>query len=857
MDVAISTTIKRKSKEGKETEYTTDVRYTPDILRLEAAGPSVEEWKNEEKLLTLAAKYPSRFYKSESDGKWHCPEREKFFSEMGITFRLRSSAEHNPIFTSNLDFLRDYFVAGSPLTDDAWNAIKRIVDKVGAISLAALNEKAFDDETPWNDDQVMPTPKGRFLVDDVLQAIVERRLWVDLDYEDLSDAHEVIVCASREQLERVVWLRPPPHAATEDFIFNVDVGSKFTFRGHPEVYTVAAIPAGKVLFHDASSVVFEDLSENQFETLLLNNDIQLLSTPKTIDELLAQCEYVSDKRIRDAHNKFRLLKALASGQNVPLSCDLRTIQRWKQKLREAGDSEPMQVHALISKRPGGRGQQIADELLQLIKEQAKRDNTPRNPPGSSSFSSFKKLCREKGLKPCSRNTFYRRFAEFHDILARKGARCANNAEPQIWYLHREDKIHGGRPFQRVHIDHTQLDIIIRIRGWGGRTYKIRPWITIVMDATTRAVLAFYLSAHTPSTTSCMMAIRAMVAIHKRVPEYIVVDNGKEFHARAFDQLCDLNDITLEYRPAHESRFGSVCERLFGTTNTVFIRDLVGNTAAMHNVRMITRQVNPLFADHLSFVELHGRLEHFFFVEYNRERRHPAHDHTPEEYMNKRFIETGRRLRRIRPYNEQFMIETCVPASRGGVREVDPQRGILIDRLHYWADEFAGRRFREKEVEVRIDMWDVSIAYARVGNHWVKCVSKLLARYRRLTAIELRYALYEVRWRLRKAPEECFPQLLDEVLSDHDLPAVADATAATSRIYGAYGLGAIADRLSASETSDRDDPDSRSPETESPSDSGANSSARQAQKTAEKLVLNDSLLRRFDVDYDSLPTQRPL
>jgi putative transposase len=31
-----------------------------------------------------------------------------------------------------------------------------------------------------------------------------------------------------------------------------------------------------------------------------------------------------------------------------------------------------------------------------------------------------------------------------------------------------------------------------------------------MDAETRAVLAFYLSIHAPSTVSCMMAIRAMV-----------------------------------------------------------------------------------------------------------------------------------------------------------------------------------------------------------------------------------------------------------------------------------------------------------------------------------------------------------
>ncbi|MEX3639611.1 hypothetical protein [Paraburkholderia sp. BR14320] len=279
MQVGIPTTIKRKSKDGIETEYRVVVPYTPDILRLKAAGPLVEEWKNEEKLIKLAEKYPWRFHKSEGDATWHCPEREKFFAEMGITYCLRSSSEHNPIFTSNLDFLRDYLVADSTtLTADTWSAIERIIGKAGAMSLARLNENAFDDETPWNDNEILPTPPGRFRVDDVLQAIAERRLWVDLDYDDLSDAPNVIVCASREQLEGVIWRRPPPHAVTTYFLFNVQVGSEFMFRGQSDVYTVSAMPAGSVLYNDSSSKLFGELTEQQFETLLHRKDIQLLST---------------------------------------------------------------------------------------------------------------------------------------------------------------------------------------------------------------------------------------------------------------------------------------------------------------------------------------------------------------------------------------------------------------------------------------------------------------------------------------------------------------------------------------------------------------------------------------------------
>ncbi|WP_264372836.1 transposase family protein [Paraburkholderia caribensis] len=332
-------------------------------------------------------------------------------------------------------------------------------------------------------------------------------------------------------------------------------------------------------------------------------------------------------------------------------------------------------------------------------------------------------------------------------------------------------------------------MVVRTRGKGGRIYKLRAWLTLVMDAESRAVLSFYLAAHPPSTVSCMMALRAMVKRHGRVPDFIVCDNGKEFHSKAFDRFCDLNDITIDYRPAHQSRFGSVLERLFGITNTRFIHDLVGNTKATAHVRTMTRSVDPMNADHLSFVEFHGLLEYFFFVEYNRETCHPAHDHTPEQYMLKRFMETGRRLTRLRPYNMEFILQTLIPSARG-THKINPTSGVQLWRIWYWADEFAAERHNKKKVEVYIDMWDVSVVYVRLKNQWVRCVSSLLRRYGNLTSIELRYTLYEVRLRLKATPNQNFESVLDDVFAVHVLPPVAEATAATRMLYGQAGLTTV-------------------------------------------------------------------
>ncbi|MEM5290853.1 DDE-type integrase/transposase/recombinase [Paraburkholderia sabiae] len=847
LNVGIPRVTRRTSRhDGKVTEYTYNIRYTPDLLRLTDYGPIVEEWKTEQELLKLAKKEPERFFKVE--GTWHCPEREEYFKTLGITFCLRSSAEHDDLFASNLEHLAAFLNDDQrPVTDDAWSAIEKVVIKRGgAISFSALIREAYDDNTPWNEDIVLPTPVGRFRVDDIWKSIADQRLFVDLEYDDLSDPHMVVLCLTREQLEAAKWRRPPPHAVSTHFVMTVDIGTEFIFRGKADVYTVTAMPEGKVFFRDFTSKVFEHLSDQDFQTLMYSGDIQLLSTSQGTDELLDGSPRITDEQVRKAHYRFKLLTILEH-TDVSHVEDVRTIQRWQKKKRDAGDSKPLQMLALVPGRPGGRGPQIVDDVLDLIKEVACGANNPTNPKESHSFGVFVKLCEERKLKPCSKNTFYLRSAQFRDIRKREGSRRAYNQEPAIWYLHRHDKIHGGRPFHRVHIDHTKLDIFIKVRGFGGRIYKLRPWLTVLIDEETRAVLGFYLAAHPPSTVSCMMAIRAMVALHKRVPDFIVCDNGKEFLSKAFDRFCDLNDITIDYRPAHESRFGLVIERLFGSTNTELIHNLVGNTKAMQHVRTLTRSVDPINAKHLSFVHLHGLLEHYFFVQYNREDSHPAHDHTPEQYMHKRFMETGRRLSRLRPYDTQFMLQTLIPVSNGGTRSINPTMGIKIGPIWYWTDEFAAKRHKKTKVESFVDMWDVSVAYVVIKGLWHKCISSLLLRYRNLTAIELRYALYEVRLRLKSAPAECFESVLEGVLAEHNLPTAAEATAATRQIYGPAGLTAVLSR-------DEHDSQMQDAAAEAPASSGSSANGTAASQVHSN---NKKKSPRFNVDYASLPIRKSI
>src|SRR5215472_491707 len=82
--------------------------------------------------------------------------------------------------------------------------------------------------------------------------------------------------------------------------------------------------------------------------------------------------------------------------------------------------------------------------------------------------------------------------------------------------------HGDRPWEIVHLDHTELDIEL-VSSLG--TPLGRPYATFATDAYSRRLLACYLSFDPPSYRSCMMVLRACVRRHQRFPQMVVVDGG--------------------------------------------------------------------------------------------------------------------------------------------------------------------------------------------------------------------------------------------------------------------------------------------------------------------------------------------
>lgn len=123
-----------------------------------------------------------------------------------------------------------------------------------------------------------------------------------------------------------------------------------------------------------------------------------------------------------------------------------------------------------------------------------------------------------------------------------------------------------RPHLRWEVDHTLLPILIKIRvtNEAGDTVDVivgQAWLTIVIDVTTRYLLALVVDIDPPSTVRVIAALRIALCpkahlfsqipdLRNRldiahIPESIGVDNGKDLPGNANDVKAILRDLNSE------------------------------------------------------------------------------------------------------------------------------------------------------------------------------------------------------------------------------------------------------------------------------------------------------------------------
>lgn len=148
-----------------------------------------------------------------------------------------------------------------------------------------------------------------------------------------------------------------------------------------------------------------------------------------------------------------------------------------------------------------------------------------------------------------------------------------------------------RPLERTEIDHTKLDLFVVDEET--RLPLGRPTVTTLLDKFSREVLGIHVGFDPPSYLSVMRCLNHGIKPKTYLksefpevkndweayglPEVIVVDNGKEFRSKDFEDACLQLGIVVMYSPPYVPRYKGAIERFFGAENKRLLHQQLGTT----------------------------------------------------------------------------------------------------------------------------------------------------------------------------------------------------------------------------------------------------------------------------------------
>lgn len=574
------------------------VLHTPDFFVIRETEAGWEEWKTEEDLGRLSERNPNRY--CTDGGRWRCPPGTAYAERLGLYYRVRSSADIDRIFQRNIQFLEDYFRAGS----------KEILPSIRETAVAHVSA------TPGLLlEDLLRLTEGTITPDDIFTMIAAGFLYVDLRAAALAEPSRVKVFATPETASRPTSNGSPN--ALRLSADNLCCGSRITWDGRSwEVVNLGESTVGML-----SDQRLTELPIAAFETLIRENRAQVVSADRDpdTDRAIRDClTRASEADLRAATHRSGLIGQYLETGVLPVSTVVpaRTFFRWLSDYRKAEAAYGSGFLGLLpqSSSRGNHMAKLAESSRRLMQEYIEADyETLKQKTKYASWIRLKLACETQEAPVPSYKTFclaVGKRSTFDQTLKRKGRRASYQVGAFHWDLDLKTPRHGDRPFEIVHIDHTELDVEC-IAGAGHRLG--RPWLTLLTDAFSRRTLAFYLTFDPPSYRSCMMTLRECIRRFGRFPQILVVDGGREFESMYFETLLARYQCTKKTRPPAEPRFGSTCERLFGTANTQLIHNLRGNTQMTRNVRQVTKTVNPKGLATWPLADLHGRLSEYLYL----------------------------------------------------------------------------------------------------------------------------------------------------------------------------------------------------------------------------------------------------
>ena len=432
-----------------------------------------------------------------------------------------------------------------------------------------------------------------------------------------------------------------------------------------------------------------------------------------------------------------------------LSVSRATLFRWLKRFRDED-----RAAALLNRKSGRRAgvDAFAPDLKAIVDDNITNFYaTPEKPTLTRLWKRILTDCRANELTPPSirRLKAYLATLDVEVIVRRREGKARAEAR----FLGLPGSFAAERAMQFVQIDHTKVDVTVvdPIE----RLPIGRPILTIGVDVFTRMVVGFYLSLEAPSVTSvalCLthavmdktawLAERGIAAAWPTsgLPECIHVDNGAEFHARAFKRGCADHGVAITYRPPGTPRFGGHIERLIGS--------MMGSVHLLPGTHFSNVAEKGDYDPEARAVMTMRELETYLALEIVGSYHAGVHRGLGRPPIAA-WREANPMRQERRPRDPLGFLLDFLPFETRVLRRT----GIHLHNICYWSDGFAPWVGRDAhKLVVKYDPRDLHQVFVRLGEGYVAAPTRNLLRPA-ITLWEQRAALRALRARGRREVDE--------------------------------------------------------------------------------------------------------
>lgn len=259
------------------------------------------------------------------------------------------------------------------------------------------------------------------------------------------------------------------------------------------------------------------------------------------------------------------------------------------------------------------------------------------------------------------------------------------------------------PLQYVFADHWLIDTWIVDEET--RSQPSRLWLTLLVDAYSRAIVGMALLEEGPCIESIQTALRHAIwpkTSHTAcgvtgewssygIPQQLFLDNAWAHHSHSLENLARTiaqggryNGIDLVFRPPYKGRYGAIIERLFknfsGQLQELVKGAIHGNTPK--HAREAAKEACLLYTDL-------DRILHQLILTYQHTPHRELQGRTPHQVWSEGIASSG--LPMIPPLS--LGMERSFMRLYPDVRSIT-SRGIAAFGLHYWGASLGGLVRRE-------------------------------------------------------------------------------------------------------------------------------------------------------------------